>query len=319
VNTLPLQPHKSVKHISWLAGFMVFALACGCFALSFTALRDLAAHNGVDPSLAWIWPAILDGSIIVFSLCALRSTLYDESPIRPMILVIGASLGSIAFNVAHAPEGPLARLIASVPPTLLFFSFELLVSQIRSEVRRTAQMAVMQAEHAQRASGYYEDDGYGHGYGAPAAAPQGHYEEDEGDVALANRQMTPVADTNTGNGNGMGGFGNILLEPKVARSEMRSDEQRDRVTLAKDGEVEDYQGGSEAAPTQVAQETATQQQAPARQEKKSSRKSQQEKINLRRMSVKKLVESGASISEIAKSLGVVNQTVRRDMEALGLA
>lgn len=279
---------------------MVFALACGCFALSFNALMDLAAHNGVHPELAWIWPAILDGSIIVFSLCALRSTLYDESPIRPMILVIGASLGSIAFNVAHAPEGPLPRLIASVPPTLLFFSFELLVSQIRSEVRRTAKLAQMEAEQAAMAASYYRDDEPQEDYSSYPVG--GGYQEDDGpDLALANRRITPTPTSEA-----IGGFGSVLLEPaKVARSGMREDENRDRVTLAR----EDLEESADSNAGESQDDS----------NKKSRRKSQQDKINLRRTSVKTLFESGKSIGEIAKTLGVVNQTVRRDMEALGLA
>lgn len=116
-------------------------LATGAFALSFTALKELASANGVSVGLTWIWPLILDGAIIVFSMAVLRASLFRESARYPMTLVVCATIASVIFNLAHAPQNTVARLMACVPPLALFAAFELVVRQIRSEVERGSCLA----------------------------------------------------------------------------------------------------------------------------------------------------------------------------------
>lgn len=122
---------------------LVLALAAGAFALSYAGLKDLASTNGVDPRLVWIWPLILDGAIVVFSVCAFRAGLAGESITYPMFLVVLSTIASIAFNVLHAPVPPDAiywsrevmvpRIMASIPPLALFLSFEVMIRQLKSQ------------------------------------------------------------------------------------------------------------------------------------------------------------------------------------------
>jgi hypothetical protein len=119
--------------ISPLSSLLVVALAIGAFALSFEALRDLAAKHGVAPEKAWLWPSILDGSIIVFSLAALRSQIFGRRANYEMALVFGATAASCAFNIIHAPEDMVSRFMAVVPPFCLFLAFEVLIRQLRSD------------------------------------------------------------------------------------------------------------------------------------------------------------------------------------------
>lgn len=126
---------------------LVLLLAAGAFALSYAGLKDLASSNGVNPALVWIWPLVLDGSIVVFSVCAFRAGLCGESIAYPMFLVVLSTLASIGFNVLHAPvpEGALIwskealvpRIMASIPPLALFLSFEVMIRQLQSQVRHT--------------------------------------------------------------------------------------------------------------------------------------------------------------------------------------
>ncbi|MAS96115.1 MAG: hypothetical protein CMO55_23175 [Verrucomicrobiales bacterium] len=126
----------AIRALSVSTGALVALLAAGAFALSFEALRHLAAENGVASNLTWVWPLVLDGAIVAFSLSALRARLHCE-PIRyPMTLVVIATLASVLFNVAHAPGGWLAHTMAAVPPVFLFLSFELLMRQLGTEVAR---------------------------------------------------------------------------------------------------------------------------------------------------------------------------------------
>lgn len=122
--------------ISLLTGSLVAFLALAAFVLSFDALRHLAAANGVAPGMAWLYPAIIDGAIIVFSLSVLQASLHRERTRYPWALVGLFTALSIGLNVLHAPTNPLPRLLAAVPPIALFLSFELLMNQVKSLVRR---------------------------------------------------------------------------------------------------------------------------------------------------------------------------------------
>jgi len=129
-----------LRVLSATTGILVALLAAGAFALSFDALNHLAQENGVTANLTWVWPLVLDGAIVVFSLSALRASLHRESIRYPMTLVVIATATSVLFNVAHAPSGMLAHTMAAVPPVFLFLSFELLMRQLRSEVERSAKI-----------------------------------------------------------------------------------------------------------------------------------------------------------------------------------
>lgn len=131
----------AIRALSVSTGLLVALLAAGAFALSFDALNHLAQENGVTPGLAWVWPLVLDGAIVVFSLSALRASLHRESIGYPMALVVIATVASVIFNVAHAPDGILPHTMAAVPPVFLFLSFELLMRQLRSEVERSYKLA----------------------------------------------------------------------------------------------------------------------------------------------------------------------------------
>jgi hypothetical protein len=74
--------------------------------------------------------------VIVFSLAVLRGSLLDERTIYPWGLVIAFVALSVAFNILHAPDDDLARVIAAVPPVALALAFELFTGQLKSEVTR---------------------------------------------------------------------------------------------------------------------------------------------------------------------------------------
>lgn len=117
---------------SFLSGTLVLFLASSAFLLSFDALKNLAQELGVSPSMAWLYPAIIDGAIIVFSLSVLRANLNQESALYPWILVSLFTVLSVILNIVHAPKNFLAQFLASIPPIALFLSFELLMSQLKA-------------------------------------------------------------------------------------------------------------------------------------------------------------------------------------------
>ena len=128
---------KMVKSISWLSSGLVSLLALASFTLSFEALRSLAIETGVVvPSLGWIFPLIVDGAIVVFSLCALRASLRKEKTRWLRALVIFSTIGSVVFNMAHVETKWLAMVLAATPPVLLFLSFEALMHSVQAEMER---------------------------------------------------------------------------------------------------------------------------------------------------------------------------------------
>jgi hypothetical protein len=132
----------NTKRIAVFSALMVFALAATSFIISYDALRGLASSTGaVSGVLSFLFPLVVDGAIIVFGLAAVGNSLTGESARLDLALVVAATMASIAMNVIHAPDDLVARCIAAAPPVFLFFSFERLMSMLKSEVRKSGMLA----------------------------------------------------------------------------------------------------------------------------------------------------------------------------------
>ena len=65
---------QRINHlISLVSALLVLFLAGSAFFLSFESLRNLAVQIGIAEQIAWLYPAIIDGAIVVFSLSVLRA------------------------------------------------------------------------------------------------------------------------------------------------------------------------------------------------------------------------------------------------------
>lgn len=126
---------KQSKWLSGVSAFFVGLIALAAFVLSFKAIQELAITNGVDPGLAWLVPLIVDGAMLVFSVSVLRATLAHEAAWWGWILIVGFTAVSVAFNWAHSNLTLWGVAIAILAPLALFFSFETLMSQIRSALK----------------------------------------------------------------------------------------------------------------------------------------------------------------------------------------
>ena len=125
------------KLIAWLTSILFSLVAIGSFALSYNALRAIAIANGIpDNWLGDIWPLLVDVSLVVFSLAVVTAHLYSESTRKQWMLVTIYTIATVMFNMLHAPDNLLARVIAAIPPVSLFFSFELLMEQLKNSVSR---------------------------------------------------------------------------------------------------------------------------------------------------------------------------------------
>src|SRR5678816_3992198 len=100
----------------------VLMLAAAAFTLSYDALHQLALDSRVRPALAWLWPVVIDGTIVVALLTVLaakRATTRAGYPWAPWALAALLSAASVAFNITHAPDRPVAQLVFAMAPIAL--------------------------------------------------------------------------------------------------------------------------------------------------------------------------------------------------------
>jgi Protein of unknown function (DUF2637) len=108
----------------------VLVLAAAAFTLSYDALHQLALDSRVRPGLAWLWPVVIDGTIVVALLTVLATKRAGRAAGYPWALAGLFSLASVAFNVAHAPDRPVARLVFAMAPVALVLTTHLLMQQV---------------------------------------------------------------------------------------------------------------------------------------------------------------------------------------------
>jgi hypothetical protein len=125
---------KISKLTSWLVGI----LAGIAFLLSYNALQAVAGTNGIEGWRSYVWPLLIDASLVVFSLAVVRNSLRGERTAWPWVLVGLYTMATLVFNLVHAPGHLTAWAVAIVAPVSLFLSFETLMSQLTAEVKRSA-------------------------------------------------------------------------------------------------------------------------------------------------------------------------------------
>jgi hypothetical protein len=108
----------------------VLVLAAAAFTLSYDALHQLALDSRVRPGLAWLWPVVIDGTIVVALLTVLAAKRAAARAGYPWALAGLFSAASVAFNIAHAPERPVARLVFAMAPVALVLTTHLLMQQV---------------------------------------------------------------------------------------------------------------------------------------------------------------------------------------------
>jgi hypothetical protein len=108
----------------------VLVLAGAAFTLSYDALHQLALDSRVRPGLAWLWPVVIDGTIVVALLTVLAAKRAGTAAGYPWALAGLFSAASVAFNIAHAPDRPVARLVFAMAPVALVLTTHLLMQQV---------------------------------------------------------------------------------------------------------------------------------------------------------------------------------------------
>ena len=129
------------KLITWLTAILVGIVALMAFTLSYYTLQEVALSNGIPLLLSYIWPLLIDFSLVVFSLTVVTANLHNETTWKQWTLVGVYTIATIFFNTLHAWPTLLPLLVSKilvtcVPPLSLFFSFELLMNQLKNSVTR---------------------------------------------------------------------------------------------------------------------------------------------------------------------------------------
>jgi hypothetical protein len=114
----------------WTSATGVLVLAAAAFTLSYDALHQLALNSRVRPALAWLWPVVIDGTIVVALLTVLAAKRAAARAGYPWALAGLFSAASVAFSVAHAPDRPVAQLVFAMAPVALVLTTHLLMQQV---------------------------------------------------------------------------------------------------------------------------------------------------------------------------------------------
>lgn len=124
----------------------VSAIAVGGFVLSFSTLRDLAIRSGIPSELAFIWPLIVDGFILVATAAAWALRNQTRGTWYPWAALVLFSGISVAGNALHASMVRtvdvnywVATVVSAIPSVAQILASHLLVVMARArETQRQA-------------------------------------------------------------------------------------------------------------------------------------------------------------------------------------
>ncbi len=117
-------PERGMRAARVFAVLVIVGVGAAAFRLSFATLRDLAKLAHIPASDAWLFPLIIDGTIVQATAGALVLAKSGERKFFTWVLVVGA-LVSVAGNSIHAvaagKELPpwLCAIVAAIAPISL--------------------------------------------------------------------------------------------------------------------------------------------------------------------------------------------------------
>ncbi|GAB3396138.1 hypothetical protein GCM10027568_29690 [Humibacter soli] len=155
----PATPSTNRRVLLWATASAVALLAAAGFVLSFSSLIDLAVESGIDRQLAFLWPLIVDGFIVVATAAAFalkgrarHVTWY------PWTALVFFSAISVTGNAVHAIQAAdvrvpilMATAVSSIPAIALLVATHLLVVMVdahRGDPSRSSTATVLDPEAA---------------------------------------------------------------------------------------------------------------------------------------------------------------------------
>lgn len=141
---------KVVNVLTALVGLLVLGIGAGAFILSYDSLHAVAIEAGKPAGKAWIFPLLIDGALIVFTLALLIFQILRANVRAWVGLVILFTLATVGFNLAHAPASVLGWAAAIVAPVSLFLSTESVRHIAKTFIERAAHVASLAELTAQK-------------------------------------------------------------------------------------------------------------------------------------------------------------------------
>ena len=152
-NPQPLAPSlqsPNIARLDRLTNWLLALILLIPFLISYGALRDLAAHNGV--SYPWLYPIMVDGGLIIFKAIALRASLRGKRDNYAWGMAISATAISVGLNVVHVPptlsQLGLARFMAALPPLVILASFIAVSRRVEESARLETAVATYESLQA---------------------------------------------------------------------------------------------------------------------------------------------------------------------------
>ncbi|MDR2256506.1 MAG: DUF2637 domain-containing protein [Arthrobacter sp.] len=153
------------RGVLWTAVAATVIIAVGAFVLSFAALTDLAERSGIDGSLAWIWPIIVDGMIVAATVAIVALNGHGRRAMwYPWALLFFGAIVSTAANSVHAiltVEATnsgiptiVSALVAAMPPVVLLAITHLTVHMYQKRAE------VVTAKRLEAEAQWAEDENY---------------------------------------------------------------------------------------------------------------------------------------------------------------
>jgi len=123
---------KINQYLTSFVVLLLFFIASGAFVLSFDVLRKEAIFWGVNPSLAWIFPLVVDTSIVAGSAFVIWASVNRRRWLvrigyGVILLVTGLS---VTLNAAHAKSFELLPVIYMIVPPLMVALMTFLVERM---------------------------------------------------------------------------------------------------------------------------------------------------------------------------------------------
>lgn len=129
---------RIVNTLTAAVGLLVLLIGAGAFVLSYDALYATGLANGIPTGKAWIWPLLIDGPLVVFTLALLAAQLTRQGIKLWAGLVILYTLATVGFNLSHAQPSPLGWTVAIVAPVGLLLTTEALRHLAKNIIERQA-------------------------------------------------------------------------------------------------------------------------------------------------------------------------------------
>ena len=126
-----------MKPITRITIALFCILSIFALVLSYTSLQTTAHNNGKGIVASYMWPLLIDGGLIIFSLAVVYKSLRNERAIVQWFAVVLFTVATVLFNVFQESHTVTRYFVLGSAPVVLFATFETLMSMIRGRVKRT--------------------------------------------------------------------------------------------------------------------------------------------------------------------------------------